>query len=271
MSDVPRKVALQSFIGVATVRPDMDVALYRLSIPFAIVTGTGAGVLATLSWDVLRGSPVETPLKLLVVVMSIGTVYHMGLLVAGTETLELQSLLVLGYLLVAVALVTAVRGLRADIWSRGVFRHRTVFCATMAGLLVYAIGGPLSEVFFPKTMHWVHGFAALFAVAGLYSPVHDDLRHEPWTELLFADARTARRPGEWMVPMDDAILDVLHSSGLILTPAVISYNTGHSRAQVNRRLRTLESNRLVERVERGKYRLSPQGERYMEGAPVDAA
>lgn len=249
----------------------MDVALYRLSIPFAIVTGTGAGVLAALSWDVLRDSPVETPLKLLVLVMSIGTIYHMGLLVAGTETVELQSLLILGYILVSVALLTAVRGVRSNIWSRGAFRHKTVFCATIAGLLVYAIGGPLSEVFFPETLHWIHGFAALFAVVGLYSPVHDDLRHEPWTELLFADARTVRRPGEWMVPMDDDILEVLYSSGLVLTPAVIAYNTGHSREQVNRRLRQLESNGLVKRVERGKYCLSPEGERYVEGETVGAA
>lgn len=249
----------------------MDVPLYRLSIPFAIVTGTGAGVLAALSWDVLRGSPVETPLKLLVVVMAAGTIYHMGLLVVGAETLGLQVLLGLGYLLVVVALFIAGRRLRGAVRQPGAVRHRTVFGATVGGLAVYAVGGPLSEVFFPATLHWVHGFAALLAVAGLYSTVHDDLRHEPWTELLFADAASARHHDEWMVPMDDDVLEVLYGSALVLTPAVIAYNTGYCREEVNRRLRHLESNEFVERVERGKYRLSTRGERFVEGESLDEA
>lgn len=247
----------------------MNVALYELSIPFAIVTGTGAGVLAALSWDVLRDSPVGTPLKLLVVVMSVGTIYHMGLLVVGRETPGLETLILAGYVLVSIALLVAIKQVRGAIWRRGSVRHRTVFGATIAGLVVYAVGGPLSELFFPSTLHWVHGFAALFAIAGLYSPVHDDLRHEPWTELLFDDAASARQHDEWMVPMDDAILEVLHASELVLTPAVVAYNTGYSREEVNRRLRRLESNELVERVERGKYRLSSQGERFVEGESLD--
>lgn len=243
----------------------MDVALYRASIPFALVTGTGAGLFAVLSWEVLRESPFGTPLKLLALVMSMATVYHGGLLVTGTETIALQSLLILGYVLVSIALVVAVAKLSGNGWESTAVRHRSVFLATVLGLLLYAIGGPLSEVFFPPMLHWVHGFAALFAIAGLYSPVHDDLRNRPWTELLLEDASDGRSHADWMVPMDDSILDILYSSGLTLTPAVIAYNIDRSREEVNRRLSKLESAGLVERVERGKYRLADPGERFVEG------
>jgi DNA-binding transcriptional ArsR family regulator len=243
----------------------LDVPLYRASIPFALATGTGAGLLAVLSWDVLRGSPFGTPLKLLALVMSTVAVYHGGLLVAGTETVALQSLLILGYVLVSIALVVAMVELNGNGWGSKVVRHRNVFLATVLGLVLYAIGGPLSEVFFPPLLHWVHGFAALFAIAGLYSPVHDDLRNRPWTEFLLEDVTDGRSHADWMVPMDDAILDILYASRLTLTPAVIAYNIDRSREAVNRRLSKLESAGLVERVERGKYRLADPGERFVEG------
>lgn len=243
----------------------LDVTLYRLSISFAIVTGTGAGILAVLSWEVLRDSPFGTALKLLALVMMIVTVYHGGLFVSGSETLVLQSLLILGYILVLIALFVAVVELNDDIWTNGTFRHQYVFLATIVGLLLYAVGGPFSEVFFPPMLHWVHGFAGLFAIAGLYSPIHDDLEKGPWEQLLLGDTTEVRQHAEWMVPMDDAILGILFSSSLILTPAVIAYNTGHSREEVNRRMTKLEAKELVERVERGKYRLTERGEQYVEG------
>lgn len=239
--------------------------LYKVSIPFALVAGTGAGLLAALSWEMLRDSPFGTPLKLLALVMSIATVYHGGLLVVGSETLVLQSLLVLGYVLVSIALFAAVSELRGESWREKADRHQTVFLAAILGLLLYAVGGPLSEVFFPPMLHWIHGVASLFAIAGLYSLVHNDLRNGPWNELLLEDARDGRHHAEWMVPMDEAILDVLYTSELILTPAIIAYNTGHSREEVNRRLTKLASATLVERVERGKYRLTSRGESFLKG------
>lgn len=243
----------------------MDVALYRLSIPFAILTGSVAGLLAALSWKALRDSPFGLALKLFAVVMSIGTVYHGGLLVAGAETVILQSLLLVGYGLVVVAVVVAVAELTAVDGLREPFGHRNVLLATGAGVLLYVVGGPLSEVFLPELLHWVHGVAALFAIAGLYSPIHDGLQNGPWDDLLPADAGDARQPAEWMTPIDRAILEVLSSSGLVLTPAVIAYNIDYSRAEVNRRLTKLETEGLVERVERGKYRLTENGERYTQG------
>lgn len=242
----------------------LDVALYRLSIPFAIVTGTGAGILAVLSWEVLRDSPFGTPLKLLVLVMVIVTAYHGGLVVSGSETLVLQSLLILGYILVLIALFTAVSELGGELWANRTFKHQSVFLATIAGLLLYGVGGPISELFFPPVLHWVHGVAGLFAIAGLYSPVHDDLNKSPWEQLLLDESTDGRRHAEWMVPMDDGILDVLYSSSLVLSPVIIAYNTEYSREEVNRRLTKLEANGFVERVERGKYRLAARGERYVE-------
>jgi Mn-dependent DtxR family transcriptional regulator len=68
-----------------------------------------------------------------------------------------------------------------------------------------------------------------------------------------------------MVPMDDAILSLFHSSDLVLTPAIIAYNIDYSREEVNRRLRKLEEADLVEKVGRGKYRMTPNGEAYLSG------
>lgn len=202
----------------------MDVALYRLSIPFAIVTGTGAGILAALSWEVLRESPFGTTLKLIALVMSMTTVYHGGLLVFGSETIALQSLLVVGYVLVVLALFALVSELNSDIRSNGMFKHQYVLPAMILGVFLYTVGGPLSELFFPPMLHWIHGFAALFAIAGMYSPLHADLRNEPWNELLLNDATKGRQRAEWMVPIDNAILKVLYPSGLVLTPAVVAFN-----------------------------------------------
>lgn len=243
----------------------MDATLYRLSIPFAIVTGCVAGLLAVLAWDILRDSPFGSALKLLAVVMSIATVYHGGLLVFGSETMILQSLLILGYVLILIALFVTVSELNPEIWCQSTLRHQNVWFATALGILLYAVGGPLTEIFFPLMLHWVHGFAALFAIAGLYSPIHDDLRKEPWNELLLKNATDGRQHAEWMRPIDNAILEILHSSRLILTPAVIAYNINYSRDEVNRRLTKLETEELVKRIERGKYRLSKKGERYIEG------
>jgi len=49
-----------------------------------------------------------------------------------------------------------------------------------------------------------------------------------------------RKPGEWMqLPTDERILEVLQSSELVLSPAVIGKNIDKSREQVNRRLTEL--------------------------------
>lgn len=253
----------------------MDVTLYRLSIAFTVVAGTGAAVLAALAWSILRGSPFETTSKLLATIMAIATAYHGGLIVAGSETVALEVLLVIGYALVPIALFVALRDLKrgagSGAWDAGAIGSRYVFLAATAGLFLFVVGGTVSEAFVPAVHHWVHGVAALFAVAGLYGPIRGDLRNGPWNELLLEDAIDGRRDVEWMVPMDDAVLEVLHSSGLVLTPAVVAYNLEYSREEVNRRLRELESTGFVERPDRGKYRLAERGARYLRGEPPEAA
>lgn len=254
----------------------MDVSLFRLSIAFTLVAGTGAGVLAALSREVGGPSPFETTRKLLVGVMSIVMLYHGGLFVGGSETPVLEALRVLGYASVAVTIVAAASELRGVEWRPTAFEHRYVFAAAIGGLLIYAVGGPLSEVLYPTMLHWVHGLAALCAIAGLYGPVHDDVRtvHDDLQSDPSADRRSAAGEGPdspgWMVPMDEAILEVLAASELVLTPAVVAYNLERSREEVNRRLRTLQSEGFVERLERGKYRLSGRGRRHL-GGDVDGA
>jgi DNA-binding IclR family transcriptional regulator len=65
--------------------------------------------------------------------------------------------------------------------------------------------------------------------------------------------------------MDDRVLELFHTSDLVLTPAIIAYNIDYSRGEVNRRLAELETHGFVEKVERGKYRLTEQGEQYLQG------
>ena len=243
----------------------VDATLYRLSIPFAITTGCVAGVVAVLSWELLRESPFGSGLKLFAVVMTLATIYHGGLLVTGQETLLLQSLLVLVYVLTVLTSLIVLREFRLELRGYGMVEHQHVLVATVLGVVLYAVGGPISELYFPSLLHWIHGFAALAAIGGLFVPVHDDLQTGPWRELFLRDVTEYRQSAEWMMPIDDAILEVLSSSGLILTPAVIAVNIDYSREEVNRRLSRLETEGLVERVERGKYRLTDRGEQYLDG------
>ncbi|MDF9745047.1 ArsR family transcriptional regulator [Natrinema salsiterrestre] len=143
--------------------------------------------------------------------------------------------------------------------------YRRLLLITVCGLVLFVVGGPLAELLFPSFVHWVHGAAALLVIFGLYDPVRNDLRTEEWARLLLSEPAQIRRPAGWMTPMDDAILEVFHSSGLILTPAVVALNIDRSREEVNRRLSRLATHGLVEKVERGKYRLTRRGVRYLRG------
>lgn len=135
----------------------------------------------------------------------------------------------------------------------------------LGGFLVFSIGGPLADVFFPEWTHVVHGLAALLVVFALYNPVHNDLRKDEWARLVLQDPGWIRHPAEWMTPMDDQILELFHTAELVITPSIIAYNTGYSRGEVNRRLTELQEHGLVEKVERGKYRMTNKGEQYLEG------
>lgn len=142
--------------------------------------------------------------------------------------------------------------------------HRFVFVTT-AGVLVFAVLAPLVEVLEPQLVHLVHATAALLIIFGLYDPVRNDLRKDQWAGLLLQDPAVMRKPSDWMTPMDDRILELFHTTDLVLTPAIIAYNIQFSREEVNRRLSELEAHGLVERVERGKYRITGYGEDYLHG------
>jgi predicted transcriptional regulator len=63
---------------------------------------------------------------------------------------------------------------------------------------------------------------------------------------------------EWLTEMDLEILEVLESE-LTLTPSIIGENIDRSRAGVSQRLNSLQAGGLVEKVDRGKYRITIDG------------
>lgn len=155
--------------------------------------------------------------------------------------------------------------------DRSIDSYRRFVHVLLLGLFIFAVGGPLVDLVAPALAHAVHTVSAVLVIYGLYNPIHNDLRRDAWAYLVLRDPSQVRHPGDWMVPMDDEILDLFHSTSLVLTPSIIAYNTGYSREEVNRRLRELTDHSLMERVERGKYRITPHGERYLAGrSPVDA-
>lgn len=145
------------------------------------------------------------------------------------------------------------------------FERRFIFFLG-AGFLLFAIGGPLVDLFASDWVHVVHGIAALSVVFGLYDPVHNDLRTDAWVDLLFSDPSSVRHKQEWMRPVDEHILELFHSAHLVFSPAIVAYNIDYSTKEVNRRLTALDEHALLEKVDRGKYRLTELGESYMEGS-----
>ena len=68
-----------------------------------------------------------------------------------------------------------------------------------------------------------------------------------------------------MTQGDDRILETLESSGLVLSPAVLAYNTDYTRNYINKRIRKLRENGLVDRVDEGYYQISDRGQAYLSG------
>lgn len=150
--------------------------------------------------------------------------------------------------------------------QRFVVQNRRFILVTTVGILTFTTLAPLFQLVAPAYLHLVHGVAALLVILGLYDPVHNDLRKDEWASLLLKNPTDLRHPAEWMVPMDDEILTLFHTSDLVLTPAIIAYNIDRSREEVNRRLSELEDCGLVDRIERGKYRITDVGIRYLGGS-----
>lgn len=143
--------------------------------------------------------------------------------------------------------------------------HRFLF-VTIAGLLLFLIGGPVAELIAPKLVHWVHTIASILVILGLYDPLKNDIRNDAWADVLLGEPGLIREPEDWMLPVDDAILTLFHSTDLVLTPSIIAYNIEYSRDEVNRRLVELEKRGFVTKVERGKYRITALGRQYLDGA-----
>lgn len=146
-----------------------------------------------------------------------------------------------------------------------VAEYRRFVLITVGGLALVTTGGPITELIAPSLVHVVHGVAALLVAFGLYDPVRNDLRTVEWSKVLLSDPIQLRHSAEWMTPMDDEILGMFYDTDLVLSPSIVAFNTGYSKKEVNRRLIKLEKHRLVDRVERGKYRLTEFGEEYLLG------
>ncbi|NHN42970.1 ArsR family transcriptional regulator [Halorubellus sp. JP-L1] len=147
-----------------------------------------------------------------------------------------------------------------------VVEYHRFLLLTVAGLLLFLIGGPITELVLPSLVHWVHGLAAFLVILGLYDPLENDLRRDAWADVLLQEPVQVRQQADWMLPIDDAILGLFHSKELVLTPAIIAYNIEYSRAEVNRRLSELETRGFVAKAERGKYRITELGRQYIEGS-----
>ena len=165
----------------------------------------------------------------------------------------------------AIGIVVALELLYFLSLEASVTAYRRFVLVTVAGLVLAVIGGPIAELVAPSLVHWVHGTAALLVVLGLYDPVTNDVRKTEWSRALLSEPSRVRQPAEWMTPMDDEVLAVFSGADLVLTPSVVAFNAGFSRKEVNRRLLELADHGLLEKVERGKYRLTRRGERYLRG------
>lgn len=113
--------------------------------------------------------------------------------------------------------------------------HRFLF-VTVAGLLLFLVGGPVTELVVPELVHWVHGIASILVILGLYDPLENDVRGDARSDLLLRQPDQIRPSEEWMLPIDNEILNLFHPTDLVLTPSIIAYNIGYSREEVNRRL-----------------------------------
>ena len=151
------------------------------------------------------------------------------------------------------------------ITERRLMGQRKFFFATTLGILLYVSAEPLS-LWYPRWVtHGIHGLGFLSIAIGVARPVLEEIHDDQWADLLVKRPESVRPREEWMTPMDDEILHLFHSTDLVLSPALIAYNIDYSREEVNRRLSTLNDHGFIERVSRGKYRLTSAGERYFYG------
>jgi DNA-binding transcriptional ArsR family regulator len=175
------------------------------------------------------------------------------------------------YYNLTIGLVTGIGICYFLFFKQSVVDYQRYLLLTVAGLVLFLVGGPITELLLPALVHWVHGLAALLVIIGLYDPLENDLRRDAWADVLLEKPDQVRERADWMLPIDDAILELFHSKELILTPTIIAYNIDYSREEVNRRLGVLEDHGLVTKVERGKYRITAFGRQYVTGVVSQGA
>lgn len=95
--------------------------LFNLTVTFALVTGTGAGLLSLLTWEIFRRSPFGRVVFSLSIFTSVFVLYHAVLLVVQAHPLAADLLRSLAY----TALVVII-GLLARVQRRLSARQREV-------------------------------------------------------------------------------------------------------------------------------------------------
>lgn len=73
-----------------------------------------------------------------------------------------------------------------------------------------------------------------------------------------------RQRAEWMMPVDDKIMEYLQSEGTS-TPSRIGEGIGNDSNYVTQRCSELTNRGLLQRIARGVYQLTDQGQAYLEG------
>ncbi|GAA0213775.1 MULTISPECIES: hypothetical protein [Halobacteriales] len=82
----------------------VDSTIHTLSAIFAIMSGTGAGLLALFFWRILRESPFGTVIALLSVTMTATIVYHVILFILEPDTVLFATIRSALYTIVAIFL-----------------------------------------------------------------------------------------------------------------------------------------------------------------------
>ncbi|KYH23770.1 hypothetical protein HAPAU_38490 [Halalkalicoccus paucihalophilus] len=235
-------------------------AVQSLSIPFAAVAGSGASLSAFLFWRVFRYSPLGRAIAAVAVIMGIVTAYHAALLVAPEAT-SLTAVSAVKY--VALAGVLALLG-KIQLQSTVPLREYDYYLlVAVLGPGIFVAGGIIAEVVAPAVVHWIHGSGAALVILSLYRLPAATARSSGWIDILVRHPQRVRAQEDWMSPVDDRILEVCSRADLVLTPSIIAYNIEYSREEINRRLSELERHDFVERVDRGKYRITNKGYQYL--------
>lgn len=78
-----------------------------------------------------------------------------------------------------------------------------------------------------------------------------------------AKSDSMRKEADWMVPSDDTILELLRDHGN-LTPRAVEDFGGPSTGHAQDRLPKLAEYGLVDRISRGLYRITDEGEAYLD-------